>query len=185
MGSTAGADSDALHLTRHRVKKMPSKAGCLVFLMSLFASAAPAQVPGDTVPGHYVWGAEVNVFSPCGSDREYWVVADSRDIRESLIDQYSAFDLPPYAAVFVRVRGEFGPVLECEFCKAYAGSFRIVELLEMESPGPEECMTGVGGGAVDAGSGDGRRGAPYVDPGGRRAAAATRVAASVPVRSLR
>ena len=97
------------------------------------------------VGGHFIWGAEVNVFSPCGSDQEYWVVADSAT-HSALRTQYLAFGLPPYEAVFVSVRGEMGPVLDCGFCDQYDGSFRVEDLMTMESPGPEDCVTEMGGG---------------------------------------
>jgi hypothetical protein len=45
--------------------------------------------------------------------------------------------------VFAKVRGEIGPVLECGFCESYDGSFRVTHLLEMQSPGPEECVTAI------------------------------------------
>ncbi len=96
------------------------------------------------VGGHYVWGAEVNVFSPCGSDLEYWVEAEPPVLR-ALREQYTAFGLPPYQVVFVAVRGEIGPVLDCGFCVEYDGSFKVEELVEMDSPGPGKCETEIGG----------------------------------------
>lgn len=114
----------------------------------LLASACYAQQPDEVVSdmasGHYIWGAEVNVFSPCGSDQEHWVDADP-EIVLALRDQYMAFQLPPYVAVFAKVRGEVGPVLDCGFCGDYDGSFRITEVIEMESPGPDTCVTEMGG----------------------------------------
>ncbi len=101
-------------------------------------------VPSSVVRGHYIWGAEVNVFSACGSDTEHWVTAESETMSE-LRERYSGYELPPYKAVFVEVVGEFGPVLDCGFCEAYDGSFRVSELLTMESPGPESCVTEMGG----------------------------------------
>jgi hypothetical protein len=123
--------------------------GLLVsFSLLLVASGCQAQVPGDPAVGpsggHYIWGAEVNVFSPCGSDQEYWVDA-APDIVLALRERYMAFDLPPYTAVFVSLSGEVGPVLDCGFCEEYDGSFKVTEIIEMESPGPEECVTEMGG----------------------------------------
>jgi hypothetical protein len=102
----------------------------------------PDTAPPTSIRGQYIWGAEVNVFRPCDSDLEYWVVADPETMF-SLRDQYVAFDLPPYEAVVAEVRGEFGPVLDCGFCEQYDGSFRMTEILAVESPGSEDCEAAV------------------------------------------
>ena len=126
-----------------------------VLVLGLTASACGAQqpeaIPSDLVRGHYIFGLEVNVFSPCGSDLEHWVEAEP-EILKSLTDQYWAFDLPPYEAVFVEFRGEFGPVLDCGFCEVYDGSFRITEVLAVRLLGPEDCETEMGGGATANGT---------------------------------
>lgn len=115
----------------------------LALLMSAASACGPRQDDSATaavVGGHYVWGAEVNVFSPCGSGLEYWVDA-APPILHTLREQYAALGLPPYQAVFIEVRGEIGPVLDCGFCEDYDGSFQVEELIQMRSPGPEECLT--------------------------------------------
>lgn len=117
----------------------------LGFALLVFGASAcgAQQAEHATVPvvgGTYVWGAEVNVFSPCGSDLEYWVAGEPRII-QALQDRYAALGLAPYQVVFVEVRGEVGPVLDCAFCEEYDGSFKVEELIEMNSPVPEECET--------------------------------------------
>ena len=35
--------------------------------------------------------------------------------------------------------------MDCGFCADYDGSFSVTELVEMASPGPQGCVTEVGG----------------------------------------
>ncbi len=93
----------------------------------------------------------MNVFSPCGSDLEYWVDG-AATVMQALREQYTAFGLAPYKVVFVEVRGEAGPVLDCGFCEEYDGSFKVDELIQMSSPGPEECQTEIGGAIMENGA---------------------------------
>ena len=92
-----------------------------------------------------MWGHEVNAFSPCGSEMEYWVTGDTAVIRD-LRERYTSFELGPYTAVFVQLRGEMGPVLDCGFCETFDGSFNVDEIVEVTYPGPMDCVTEMGGG---------------------------------------
>ena len=114
-------------------------ASTLLALSMVACQGARTDEAAETVTGRYVWGAEVNVFSPCGSEAEYWVVG-APSIVQALRDEYVSLHLAPYAAVFLEVRGEVGPVLDCGFCESYDGSFRVEEVLRMESPGPGSCL---------------------------------------------
>lgn len=112
----------------------------LVALVLAVAGCGTQQrAPDDVISGHYVWGAEVNVLNPCGSDQEYWVTGTPEIVR-ALRDRYTALGLGPYEEAFVVVRGEVGPVLDCGFCAEYDGSFRVTELLVMEPTGPADCL---------------------------------------------
>jgi putative lipoprotein len=119
----------------------------------------------DLVSGHYVWGGEVNVFTPCGSAQDYWVTADPEVLRV-LRAQYTSFQLPPYAPVFAELRGTVGPVLDCGFCQEYDGSFEVTELVRMSSLEAGDCAAD-----ADAAPAMGRaptEGAPTPRAGGSR-----------------
>ena len=112
--------------------------GCTVTPDADVAESAP------TVSGHYVWGAEVNAFSPCGSQDELWVTAPPA-VQDSLRARYEAMDLPPYTPVVIEVRGTVGPVLDCGFCQSYDGSFAVHDIIAWTPPLEEECVSGIGG----------------------------------------
>lgn len=105
------------------------------------ASAPDPAESARTVTGHYIWGAEVNAFSPCGGEEDLWVTA-SASVQESLRTRYAAMDLPPYTPVVIEVRGSPGPVLDCGFCETYDGSFAIDEIVAWNPALGDECVSG-------------------------------------------
>ena len=117
-----------------------------VFVLAVMGcTAAPdgnVEEAAPTVTGHYVWGAEVNAFSLCGSEDELWVTA-APALRDSLRARYESMDLPPYTPVVIEVRGSVGPVLDCGFCESYDGSFAIDEIVTWTPALEEECVSGL------------------------------------------
>ena len=88
--------------------------------------------------GSYVWGAEVNAFTPCSSQSDYWVVG-ATEVTQELARRYQALELPPYEMVYVRLEGELGPPRTEGFAADYDGTVRVARVLDMGLEAPPLC----------------------------------------------
>lgn len=76
---------------------------------SVLSGACSTAPPDPVLRGHYVWGAEVNTFQPCGSSDVYWVnAADTARFR--MQNEYLALTTTPYEPVFLELSGTIGEV---------------------------------------------------------------------------
>ncbi len=88
--------------------------------------------PSTIYDGVYIWGAEVETFTACGSDQEWWVLANE-SIWLRLRDAHQALTTQPYEGIHVLVSGYYdGPATEERgggFATEYDGLFRVTEVL--------------------------------------------------------
>lgn len=123
-----------------RAKVKGRLVGLVMVAMSL---SCPAQAAPDRLyEGTYVWGAEVNSFSPCGSgDKAFWVVGS-----EEAIDQLKAATerliKKPYGGLYVRVTGGYaGPVSDEDgFAAQYDGLFEINKVWSIRKTSKTDCQ---------------------------------------------
>ena len=57
-----------------------------------------------SLKGHYIWGHEVNTFTPCGDKKTYWVEGSSASI-EKLKTKHQSLTQKPYEQIFTTVTG--------------------------------------------------------------------------------
>lgn len=80
----------------------------LLLAVAACEARAPDEAITGTVEGHYTWGAEVNAFTPCRSDKEYWVVAEP-EVAAVLREWYTTVGLPAYSPVYASFKAPSGP----------------------------------------------------------------------------
>ena len=104
----------------------------------LLSAACGSRV--DLHEGGFVSGFETSAFYPCGSDEQWWVVADSAAWAE-LHAPSARIDSGGYRTVtaFVRVRGRVSPPGEYGHVGAYDRELEVSEVLEVRAPGTAEC----------------------------------------------
>jgi hypothetical protein len=76
----------------------------IVIIGPLWGCNPSPQTSPATIKGHYTWGAEVNTFTPCGSEKTLWVVGES-SILSDLEKKYSSITKKPYEKTFAIVSG--------------------------------------------------------------------------------
>ena len=95
--------------------------------------------------GFYAWGPEVNEFSPCGSDKKYWVGA-SEALAERLSAAHEIGRTEPYQGLFVEVRGFYAGQASVEierggpFAEQTDGLFEITEIRTMRRVIASDCQ---------------------------------------------
>jgi hypothetical protein len=81
--------------------------------------------------GIYTWGAEVDVFSPCGTNQTYWVIT-SDPLRHELSGAHQQLTSKPYEGIFAEVTGFYaGPAIEEKggaFSTQYDGLFQVTNV---------------------------------------------------------
>ena len=98
-------------------------------LFSVFCGAEEIQtepVTEQIFHGHYIWGGEVHTFSPCTSDKTYWVSFDwaGREMQ----NYYKAHLSKPYQPMFISFRGQILNEQVDGFALQYDGLVRISEV---------------------------------------------------------
>ncbi|HEX9461592.1 MAG TPA: hypothetical protein VGB82_03250 [Alphaproteobacteria bacterium] len=90
--------------------------------------------------GIYTWGAEVETFSPCGSNKEYWVRASDAATND-LSKAHQRLTTRPYEGIYVDVVGFYaGPTSdEYGFEGQYEGLFDIEKVTVTRKSGPSDC----------------------------------------------
>lgn len=81
--------------------------------------------------GYYVFGHEVNTFSPCTSSDTYWVVGDPAKVdslRVAYVEWFTANQADPYAPMFAHFRGRVSNGPLDGFAEAYDGLFTVEEV---------------------------------------------------------
>lgn len=88
--------------------------------------------------GHLSIWPEVEIFTPCGSDKALWLDYD-KETRQPLASRHWELQKEPYGTTFAVLRGEVGPKLDCGFCENYEGSFKVLGVDEHRASGPNDC----------------------------------------------
>jgi hypothetical protein len=94
------------------------------------------------VDGYYVYGHEVNTFTPCASDSTYWVVGDDRtpdSLRVTYFEWSAANQAEPYAPMFARFRGHVASDELDGFAEAYDGTFLVEEIVLLLGIEEDDC----------------------------------------------
>jgi len=110
-------------------------------------SAATSGAPSgaemqDVVEGHYVFDLESNVFSPCGSDKIYWVRSDAAklaSLRVAYNQWFGATRPEPYSPMFARFRGEVIDGERDGFEENYDGLFLVKEIVLLRGVKEGDC----------------------------------------------
>jgi hypothetical protein len=107
-----------------------------VVLTALFATACTEPGPASH-RGLYVWGPEVEVLIPCGSNEPHWVRTTNR-LGDQLSSAHEQGRTEPYQGIYVEVEGFYsGPPSEDRdgsFGEEYDETFTItgVSLIQRE-----------------------------------------------------
>jgi hypothetical protein len=94
----------------------------------------------NSMRGHYTWGHEVNVFTPCDRKETYWVVGEAALLKDLEV-KYEALTKEPYEKVFAVVEGELkakDPNSD-GFDSNYDGLISINELKSMAKSSDGDC----------------------------------------------
>ena len=114
-------------------------------IMVSIALSSPAHAASARVfEGTYVWGAEVNTFSPCGrGDKEWWVIG-SDEVIDQLKTATERLTTEPYEGLYLRVTGGYaGPATEetgGSFSTQYEGLFRISKVWSIRKTSKSDCQ---------------------------------------------
>ena len=115
---------------------MKSRVAIFVLLFAPLLSSASGDQ--DTFKGFLVIAPEVEVFRPCGSESSLWLDFDLSP-REPIAQKYLDLATTPYEETFAVLIGKPGPKLDCGFCEAYSGSFKVHQVLEHRRAVPTDC----------------------------------------------
>ena len=88
--------------------------------------------------GLYTWGAEVNVFQPCGSKDVFWVSASSW-VQRPLIEYVQKSTATPYQSIYIEFRGALLNEVRGGFAEQYDGLVRVSEINHKSSEIPVGC----------------------------------------------
>ena len=101
-----------------------------VFLLVAAVSASCA-TPLTVYKGIYTWGAEVETFSPCDSNKTWWVLA-SEPVWLQLRNAHQSLTTKPYEGIYAEVSGAYvGAATEelgVAFAAQYDGILRITDV---------------------------------------------------------
>lgn len=101
-----------------------------------------------TVPaysGHYEFGFELAVFTPCDIDETWWVArgeaASFAPLTSFITRHYAAFHDGTFARgrLFVRWRGTASPPGRYGHRGSHAHQFHVLQVLEVRWPTPDDC----------------------------------------------
>ena len=107
----------------------------LAILLVLYSSAALAH--DSEFRGTYVWGAEVDIFSPCNSQLVYWTSYNWAGV--PLREFYEANTSEPYQKIYIKFRGQILNEDVDGFASNYDGLIHISEIYEIKIDLPNDC----------------------------------------------
>jgi hypothetical protein len=111
----------------------------LFFVVSILVfSAIEANDCEMVFKGLYTWGAEVNVFQPCGSKDVFWVSASSW-VQGPLIEYVQKSIATPYQSIYIEFRGVLLNEVRGGFAEQYDGLIRVSEINHKSRDIPVEC----------------------------------------------
>jgi hypothetical protein len=92
----------------------------------------------QTYSGHYVYGAEVETFQPCGSERTYWVRGSIKVLGE-LRTVHGQLTQEPYEKIYVELRGSIGPRATEGLPADFDGQLMVEAVGAARVAGPQDC----------------------------------------------
>ena len=110
----------------------------LAFLMLL---AAPGFAAETATRGRYYYGAEVESFHPCGSNKAYWVVGEE-EMLKPLRDRTDQLRKPhrAYPPIYVEFFGEVDEKAKREgFAEDYDALFHVRKIVRVSNIAPKDC----------------------------------------------
>ena len=110
----------------------------MVALINIFTMEAKGAEYDSEYQGIYYWGAEVNTFSPCDSEKTYWVSGSSWVLRP-LHDYAKEETKSPYEPVYIEFRGHLLDEKLDGFAAEYEGLIRISEIRLKSLKIPQLC----------------------------------------------
>lgn len=122
------------YLLMRAIKHLSSYSWLLIIFFPSWVSAHDSEFRGS-----YTWGAEVDVFSPCGSSLVYWTSYNWAG--SGLREFYRANTSKPYQPIYVSFRGQVLDEAVDGFASRYDGLIRISEIHIMEKDIPSDCDT--------------------------------------------
>lgn len=109
----------------------------IVILTFLFASCTHS--PQEQVYiGKYIWGAEVNSFTPCNSPSSYWASYNWAGMEMQSF--YKKNSKTPYQPMYIEFRGHLLNEKVDGFALNYDGLIRISEVLKYSFDIPTACQ---------------------------------------------
>ena len=108
-------------------------------LASIFTLAVNAVDFDREYRGIYYLGAEVNTFSPCDSEKTYWVSGSSW-VLDPLYQYVKEKTKKPYEPVYIEFRGHLLKEILDGFAAGYDGLIRISEVRLKTLNIPQHCV---------------------------------------------
>jgi hypothetical protein len=126
--------------------KSPSEKDCAKLLEQQVGRCANVANRSDSAPlitkfkGHYIWGHEVNTFTPCNDQKTYWVNG-SQNVLKNLEDQYKGLTKTPYEKTFAVITGKISPkdANSDGFDSDYDGLINIDSIDSMSTSSDADC----------------------------------------------
>ena len=88
--------------------------------------------------GFYIYGHEVNSFSPCHNTKAYWITGKDTTLRR-LKNKYKTLTTDPYQNVYLSFRGHVTDELPEGFARDYDGQIIVHEVTAMEDSTKAGC----------------------------------------------
>jgi hypothetical protein len=90
--------------------------------------------------GIYVWGAEVETFSLCGSAKSWWIQTDEQ-LLKSLREAHNKFTSSPYEGIYAELFGEFSgfSAEDDGFALQYEGIFNVESARSISQKSEHSC----------------------------------------------
>lgn len=103
-------------------------------------SSSSSQLSSTSMRGHYIWGHEMNIFTPCGGKETYWVEGEAAILKDLEV-KYQALSKEPYEKVFAVIEGELkGKDPNSDgFDSDYDGLISIKEVKSVTNSSDSDC----------------------------------------------
>lgn len=99
----------------------------------------------QSLKGIYVWGEGVEVFTPCGEKKSYWVFPASEEMWDTLKNSNQDLATAPEGGLYIEVSGVLGPrlhpVIGGEYASDADGHVVIESLDAIRSTAEVDCNT--------------------------------------------
>ena len=109
-------------------------------LLVAMTVAACSTQRGEIYRGFLTIDPEVEVFTPCGAETPLWLDYTKKQ-RKVLFERYQQLKTQPYDETYAELRGVPGPQLDCGFCEAYPGSFKVDGIVEQRARKSDDCKS--------------------------------------------